>query len=540
MSRTCALALLAATLLGGCARKATPPTAPPPPETRTVAPVSEPAKPTLSPEEEEKRRQEAFRRALEAGKARLAARDYAAARASLQEALKINPMSTEAKDALREAQKGFESVELARKKEEFQKRLEEGRKAFAASRYAEAIRALTEATRLMPEDRTARDLLTQAIAARVRELVAGARKDVEAGKLDAASASLTEAQKLSPKDPGVVKALTDLEAARARARAAKVRDLIAEARRSLEVGKLDAAAASLAQAQKLDPRDPGLVKTLDDLGRAREMATAAQVAVLVANTRRDLGAGKLDAAAASLAEAQKLSPKDPAVLQTQADLDAARAKVKAARVRDLVASARKDMEANRLDAAGKTLAEAQKLEPKNTEVVKALSELEKRRKSAVVDDKALKQRRADFELAMGAGRSAMKSLNYHGGINAFTEALRLFPMDRDAAAALDGARASQKEEHTRLVKKGQAALDRKQYADAVKAFSEAQKVLPRDEKTTKALEQARFHEHLAQGHQFLGKKRFAEAARAFEDALKIQPDSKEAKDLLKRAKDKKP
>jgi tetratricopeptide (TPR) repeat protein len=221
-----------------------------------------------------------------------------------------------------------------------------------------------------------------------------------------------------------------------------------------------------------------------------------------------------------------------------------------------------------------------------------------------VDPKKAKQQKEDYELAMGAGRDAMKKLNYQGAINAFTEALNKMPGDKAATDFLNDARAGlarQQAEFTRLMTAGQTALAARKYTDAakaygdalklfpndpgarkgladaqagpkappmplanpqaeyakqmqaaaalekqkkweeaVKAYQEALKWLPRDAKASAALKNAQFQLHVDKAQKAAAAKRFPEAVKEYEEALKLFPNDAAAKSALQRAKQGKP
>ena len=101
-----------------------------------------------------------------------------------------------------------------------------------------------------------------------------------------------------------------------------------------------------------------------------------------------------------------------------------------------MADARKALAAQDYAGAGKLLADAHKLAPDDPGVAKAQDELAKASKDTA--DK-LKKQQADYALAMDAGKAAVRKGNYEGAVNSYTEALRILPGDKDAAAALKAA-----------------------------------------------------------------------------------------------------
>src|SRR5204863_6044906 len=82
--------------------------------------------------------------------------------------------------------------------------------------------------------------------------------------------------------------------------------------------------------------------------------------------------------------------------------------------------------------AEKLLADAQKLAPRDPAVLQALADLDQAKKTSTADTARLKKLKEDFDLAMGAGRDAAQKKNYPGAVNALKEAVRLMPDDKDA------------------------------------------------------------------------------------------------------------
>src|SRR5262249_46761530 len=146
--------------------------------------------------------------------------------------------------------------------------------------------------------------------------------------------------------------------------------------------------------------------------RARKEAEhrAAQVQQLVTTARTAITGKNFDNAAQALADASKLAPQDPAILQAQKDLDLARRKQdedqRAERVRQLRTSGRASLAAGKLDAAGRDFTEASRLAPQDPAVVKASRDLEQARTAAAAEEDRRK-RQADYQQALQSGRAAL-------------------------------------------------------------------------------------------------------------------------------------
>src|SRR5262249_38172582 len=142
---------------------------------------------------------------------------------------------------------------------------------------------------------------------------------------------------------------------------------------------------------------------------------------------------KPDEAVQAFAEAVRLVPdsKEARDLLTQAT-EAARKKTEQDRTERLgkaleqfrTALAKKDF-----DTAATALGLAARIGPTDPGVVQAQQDLTDARKAAAATDAKLKQAREDYQLAMDAGKAALKNQNYEGAVNSFKEALRLMPAD---------------------------------------------------------------------------------------------------------------
>src|SRR2546430_2688669 len=168
----------------------------------------------------------------------------------------------------------------------------------------------------------------------------------------------------------------------------------------------------------------------------------------------------------------------------------------------------------------------------------------------VVDQSQEKARKA-YADALQAGQKALAANQYDIAIKAFNDAGRALPGDKtaqDLAAqaqrAWDAAKANQGAEQKRLtdfnqfVKQGQAALMGKRYAEAQQAYTAALKLFPVDATAQRGLrdaeagltsagnEQKRFADYaqaIQQAQAAMQAKRYAEAQQAYTAALKLFP-----------------
>src|SRR5262249_51075635 len=223
-------------------------------------------------------------------------------------------------------------------KAEYDKLIQSGKDALVAKKYDDAVRSFKDAGKLLPDDRAWQDNLRQAQKAaddakalaeeklreQIKGMVADARADIKAGKFDAAAKLLADAKKLDPKDPGVVGALKDLEDARGLAaseamkkqREADYQKALKSGKDLLAAKKYDDAIKSFKDAGKLLPDDRAwqdLVKQAEDAKKKR--GEEEELQQLVSAAEADIKAGKLDNAAKAIAEAKKIDAKDPGVVR---------------------------------------------------------------------------------------------------------------------------------------------------------------------------------------------------------------------------------
>ena len=166
------------------------------------------------------------------------------------------------------------------------------------------------------------------------------------------------------------------------------------------------------------------------------------------------------------------------------------------------------------------------------------------------------KKRLTFARRMREAEEALTKKQYAAAEKAYTEALKLYPEDADAKNGLTAAKTSAlaaeavathaKEEQqkrdaeiTRLLEQGKAAMEKKEFAAAVRAFTMAKQLAPDNAEASKALENALaaadadagekkkladYQMHLDAGRAALTGGRFEEAVREFQAALKILPD----------------
>jgi tetratricopeptide (TPR) repeat protein len=536
----------------------------------------------------------AYKRAMEAGRKRLADKQFDLAAASFKEALQLKKDDPEATAALRDVDKARGSVvaedALKKKRNDYEALLKKGRDALAAKRYDDAVQALAAANQLLPDDAAARDLLRQAEKARTDAKAAATDKEQKQRKADydlamsagkdalqkknypAAVNSYTEALRLMPGDKDATdllksaeKALTDIQAA-ADAEKKKRTDYDAAmkaGRTALAAKKYDDAIKAFTDAGKLMPGDREAASLLKDAQAAKTAVSDAEAkrkaeegkkrddfAKLMTSGQAALTGKKYDDAIRAFTDALKVMPGDKDATKGLNDArqaqEAEKKKKTSTDYDNAIRAGKAALAAKKYDDAIKAFTEAGKIQPGDRDAAALLKDVQNAKAGADAETK----KRDDFARLMAAGQSALGAKKYDEAIKAFTDALKLVPGDKDATKGLNDARQAAdaakaprpdpKAEYAKQMQAGAAADKQGKFGDAMTAYREALKWSPNDPKASAALKNADFSAHMAEGKKLHDAKKFSDAVKEYEAALKIQPDNKDAKDALKRAKDGKP
>jgi stress-induced-phosphoprotein 1 len=184
----------------------------------------------------------------------------------------------------------------------------------------------------------------------------------------------------------------------------------------------------------------------------------------------------------------------------------------------------------------------------------AQKEQEDRAKSAEEE----KKRRADYDRLLTDGRSAMAAKKYADAVTAFTAAVDKVPSEEarkllaDASAALAAEKAGKEaaDKYAAHMAAGNAAMIGMRYADALREFLAAQRLMPDDPAAKKAREQAEarlegeqdrekrkaaFATLLDRGRAALAALRYDEAVASLESADKLVPGDPTVQQLLAQA-----
>jgi tetratricopeptide (TPR) repeat protein len=188
---------------------------------------------------------------------------------------------------------------------------------------------------------------------------------------------------------------------------------------------------------------------------------------------------------------------------------AAAESAKADRVKQFMNDGNAALNAKKYTEAVTAFQQARKLAPDNLEVVTGLTRAEQLRAQLQTEANRQKEETArvqNFRRLLKSGQANLASKQYEAAVASLTEAVKLDPTDTAAQAALKQAQSARdasltnaKEQaaakaradsYQKLVNAGQSALSSKRYADAIKAFNDAQKVLPGDKASLDLLQDA--------------------------------------------------
>jgi tetratricopeptide (TPR) repeat protein len=477
--------------------------------------------------DDEQKRAGDVQKALSTGRTALAAHNLEAAARSFEAATKLAPQDPEVQRAQQELQRAQEVARAendARQKrnEAYHLQMKAGRDAVSAHRYDDAVRAFAEASRLLPEDRTAQDLLQQSQALQARAKVQPPGTPVPATHPAAVQANPVDAE-------------AERKRREEAQRQQRVGDLLAAGRLALTAHKLDAADKAFAEASKLAPQDPAVVKAQQDLAQAR---------------------------AAGAADAEKAR--------------------RQAAYQETLRTGRAALAAKQYDEAVRAFTEAGRQQPGDPEAAALLKEAEKGRvetrmaaEAAVQRQQEEQRRHVEYNRLMAQGQSALAAKHYDEAVKAFTEASRLEPGNaevtqqlRTATQALEASRVPPPKPPPAVPVKPQPmpTQPRPGPAPVIPPHVEPQpQPQPRPQPTPPTTPAPRtspsspppaaprtstppppptgateFTRHMTEGQKLLAAKRFAEAAREYEAALKLQPGNTEATAALKRAREGKP
>jgi tetratricopeptide (TPR) repeat protein len=338
--------------------------------------------------------------------------------------------------------------------------------------------------------------------------------------------------------------LTALEAGQKAVQTGRYDEAITQYNAALKLFRTDVAQSGLNTAQELRKRQiesqtiaANTAKQVKDLLAKGGKALAANDHVKAIDLYRQairLAPGNAEAQA-GLSRAEQEQAAHQARISA-----AARDKERQKAFQGLMSTAKTAISKNRKADAAKMLRQALDLYPDNAEAKKLLANVD--------------QVEADYQLAMGAGQSALKVRNYLGAVNSYNAALQKKPNDAAALAARKEAQRLLDDAYQSSMKQGQMWMAAKKPLDAMKAYDEALKLKPGDQTATKARATAEaalkppapaldpkmvaYDKWMKQGQAEMNAGKFADAVKAYDEALKVKPGDAAAINGKKAAQDK--
>ncbi len=422
------------------------------------------------------------------GKAALAAGRFEAAEKAFNDALKIDPRDQAALDGLVTAKSGLavgkkDDEERQKRDAERDRLLAEGREALAAKLYARAVRALEAARALAPTD------------AKVLAALDEARTALDADE--------DQKKKLAEYNARLAAGKTALEAG-------KYTDAVREYTAALT------AMPDSAEAKDGLKQAEAKLAALGDRDKTNKAFDAA-----IARAKAAIAATKFNEALAEINAALRLIPDDREGKRLLAATRDTLEKVKTSNAK-LVTAANIAAGNGQMDEAVRLAQKAVAAWAEDEKAKKALKSAERLVETGRTNQEAYQRYVQAAALAMAAGQ-------YADAVTAYAAALQLNPANAELAIQLRNARIAQENylrhrvEYERLINVGSQALARNQFADALKAFQDARKLLRFDLAARDGINKAKYGLAMVDGQKALKLRQKAEAIAAFELALAALP-----------------
>jgi tetratricopeptide (TPR) repeat protein len=449
--------------------------------------------------ENERLKKELIDRLIADGRKALDQKRYEDAKKSFEEALEKDPHDGRAKSGLDDAKEGLKSAQTSSDKDAlYAKYMKTGNDAMADKKYALAVRSFKSAYELKGDDE-AFNAMTAAQKALDSDATEQAKLTDYQAQIDAgdklmntrnykeALVAYNKALIILPNDPVALKKVAQVEKklddlSKNKSDKEKYDGLIADGRRSLGDKHFDAAIQSFTQANNLLPQEADAPRLLKDAKDKQKQAKADyDAAVLQGNLSLqslmfDIARGYYDQALQAYPDnSDKIATAKAAVLQAETNIAA---------YNTAILQGKQFMKRKLYEAAAEqfTLAlTAIPLDPTATALLKEAAD-------------KLKDVKAIYDKAMVIGTRALELKNYSDALKAFEDALAVVPDDLTARAgkrkAEDGL---QQQKFDTAVKAGDAAMQAKNYKEAVRQYEIALTIKPGDFSVTGKLNQAKVY-----------------------------------------------
>jgi tetratricopeptide (TPR) repeat protein len=313
--------------------------------------------------------------------------------------------------------------------------------------------------------------------------------------------------------------------------AKRYKEAVGRYEEAVKLFRTDSALTGLRRAKELSDQEQAIL-----IARQRREEELKRLKALLADGQNALEAKEYRRAIDLFRQVDRLAPGNVEALTglSRAEYEVGRQREEQARrtaFAALMKSGKAKLSANQFKEAAGLFGQALALYPADAEA-KSLRE----KALARAGGKPGLPREEDYQLAMAAGRAALKKFNYLGAVNSFTEALRI--RKGDAAAATELA-------YSVAMNQGETAMGLKKADEAYKAFDRALRARPGDptgikrkadaEKLVRAADpklkakQEAFDKAMASARAAMTATKYGEALKAFERALGVFPADPEAK-----------
>lgn len=437
--------------------------------------------------------------------------------------------------------------------------LEKAEAALKAKKWSEAEKLFDEVLGLSANDPAAIKGLVEARTGKALEaegakaegkreadkekLLADALGAMKEKKFDRAVPLLESARSIAPADRAVLDALAEAKAGLdadegAKARAAAYAKHLAAGKLAADGNRFADAAREFGAALALVADSPeakeGLKAAEAKLGGEMDLKKRqAQMDQLVERARAAQGRTLFKEAVDTMQLAVKLMPEDG---QAKRLLGIYEASLKNAKTSNgkLVSKAKAHITAGQLEDAVSVAGEAVRAWAEDEAAKKTLKQAEDMLATS-------KKNNAAYVDALNRGTLAMAAGLYADAVRAFTEAQTLNPANIDIGIQLRNARIAldrqlrNRVEYERLVRLGTQALARQAWSEATKQFTAAQRLIPGDLAADEGLLRARYGKAMADGQRALSLKKKADATAAFQAALDLKPGDFQARQGLRQA-----
>lgn len=451
------------------------------------------------------------------------------------------------------------ALEQDKRKLEIGQLMSQAAVAVAERRYADAEKIYGEVLKLAPEHADAVKGLINvrlglAADTKAREEETGRKSDyaklMAQGKeamakkqFSLAMKSFAVAGQAKPGDADALVALNEAEQSQAAEESDKRKQMeyqthIDSAKLAMTAKRYQEAIQAYAAAQKVLPNDAAAVagqKQAEDRLKDQEekVKVQNQYSGLMERANFALKNRRYDSAIEGFEAALKLVPEDrearTALRETQQAKKNGRGEFN-----KLMAQGNNALQNQRIEEAARAYSGAAALFPEDATAARMVKQLDKTLGN-------IQTAQAAYLRAILQGGLALRNGLFADAVRAYAEALRISPNDPEALLGLREAQANLNigvavgANYQQSMNAATQAVQQRRYGEAIKAYSEALRLVPDDLAATRGLRLARYQQAMAQAQTAMVARKFADAVRAYQDALRENPGDAQAQVGLRQA-----